>query len=310
MAKTVEVSDASTLRPHPVAELFPPLEGEALATLTEDIKRHGLRSAIVLHEGAILDGRNRLVACLASGVRPRFIEWAKKGSPIEWVLSMNLHRRHLDEAQRAMIAAQAQEQFRDETRTRQKALAGQRKNKARDLTADRREGRARTATSKAAALLNVSPRLVERAAKVIRDGHPDLVAAVQRGDIALTPAAEVARLPRDQQTKAMRDGADREGTRPMKPIDKYALVGRLKSKKREASADIEALFEVLYTLRSVRNAWGFLVSKWDGEQCADERHDMLAATRTARERKLTLRLDELTRDFDEMASAFEEPTAG
>jgi hypothetical protein len=316
MAKIVEVNDALALRPHPVADLFPPLEGEALAALTEDIKLHGLRSAIVLHEGAILDGRNRLAACLASGIQPRFVAWTKKGSPTTWVLSMNLHRRHLDEAQRAMIAARVKVLLGEEARQRQLDLAGTRKNKRRDLTANWRQGRDLTTAEKAAAKLNVSPRMVERAARVIRDGDPGLIAAVDRGEVAVSAAAEVARLPKSRQRQHVKAGNVADVAQHlrslgrMKPIDKYALVDRLKSKKRKVSTDVGALFEVLYTLRSVRSAWGFLVAKWDGEQCDDERNDMLAATRTARERKLTTRLDELTRDFEEMAAAFEEPKAG
>jgi len=58
---------------HPLASLFPLLEGEDLETLTESIRANGLREAIVLHpDGSVLDGRNRLRACLKAGVGPRF----------------------------------------------------------------------------------------------------------------------------------------------------------------------------------------------------------------------------------------------
>ncbi len=39
-----------------------------------------------------------------AGVKPRFVEWDGKGSPVEWVISENLIRRHLTSSQRAVIA--------------------------------------------------------------------------------------------------------------------------------------------------------------------------------------------------------------
>jgi hypothetical protein len=49
---------------HPFANLFPLLEAEELRALKDDIARNGLHDPIVLHEGQILDGRNRFLACL------------------------------------------------------------------------------------------------------------------------------------------------------------------------------------------------------------------------------------------------------
>ena len=44
---------------HPLSNLFPLIEGAAFEELIADIKQHGVREAVVLYEGAILDGRNR-----------------------------------------------------------------------------------------------------------------------------------------------------------------------------------------------------------------------------------------------------------
>jgi hypothetical protein len=57
---------------HALAELFPPLGGDEFNALVADIRAHGLRQRIVLHEGAILGGRNRYRACIEAGIEPQF----------------------------------------------------------------------------------------------------------------------------------------------------------------------------------------------------------------------------------------------
>ncbi len=71
---------------HPVTEIFPLMQGEQYDQLVQDIRDNDLREAIWLHEGQIIDGRNRYRACLDAGVEPRFRTWNGKGSLMQFVV--------------------------------------------------------------------------------------------------------------------------------------------------------------------------------------------------------------------------------
>ena len=89
---------------HEAANIFPLLEGAELEALAADIKEHGLIEPVHLYQSKILDGRNRYLACQKAGVQPRFVDYAGD-DPFRFVISLNLKRRHLNESQRAVIAA-------------------------------------------------------------------------------------------------------------------------------------------------------------------------------------------------------------
>jgi hypothetical protein len=92
-----------------------------------------------------------------AGVTPTTEFWLGEGSPTEWVVSQNLHRRHLTTSQRAMVAAGLVPMFEKEARERQRAAGG---DHSKPLPANLREARG-TAAQKAAEAVNVSPRTVE-----------------------------------------------------------------------------------------------------------------------------------------------------
>ena len=91
---------------HPAAELFPVMDEAAFAALVADIAAHGQREPILIYDGQVIDGRHRLRACEQLGLEPLVRQVsAGDGDPFGLVVSLNLHRRHLTESQRAMVAS-------------------------------------------------------------------------------------------------------------------------------------------------------------------------------------------------------------
>jgi ParB-like chromosome segregation protein Spo0J len=95
---------------HPAAEILPMMSEGEIKELAEDIKKNGQREPVTIipyKDGyALLDGRGRLAACQLLGIRVRESYILNPIDPYAFVLSMNLHRRHLTaEQKRNVIAA-------------------------------------------------------------------------------------------------------------------------------------------------------------------------------------------------------------
>src|SRR5271166_1034316 len=95
----------STMKVHPVAEMFPMMPEEELDELAEDIQANGLLNPIVKDkDGLLIDGRNRLEACKRASIQPRF-EVLNGTDPVAYILAQNVKRRHLSKGQQAMLTA-------------------------------------------------------------------------------------------------------------------------------------------------------------------------------------------------------------
>lgn len=168
---------------HPAAEIFPEMDASALAALTADIAANGQHEPILILDGQVIDGRCRLRACEELGIEPRIRDVSiEGGDPFVLAVSLNLHRRHLTESQRAMVATKL-------------ATLANGSNQHAQICAPSQEH--------AAELLKVSRRSVQHARSVLNHGTPELVAAVDQGEVAVSAAADLARLPADTQREVL-----------------------------------------------------------------------------------------------------------
>jgi ParB-like chromosome segregation protein Spo0J len=96
----------TTLDPHPFSKLFPPISEEDFNKLAGDIKLNGLHQPIVRNQGQILDGNNRYRACELAKIAPKFADFTGDDAAARnYVISANIHRRHLSPEQRREIIA-------------------------------------------------------------------------------------------------------------------------------------------------------------------------------------------------------------
>jgi ribosomal protein L7/L12 len=191
---------------HPIANLFPLIEGEEFEKLVRSIRESGLQYPIILWEGKILDGRNRHRAVwrivqedgkmppISSGVPvyseyEEFQQFRKKSEgwkrleithdmALDYVLSTNLRRRHLTTDQRAAIAVE---------------IANMRQGERTDLPSN--EGKLKLSQPAAAGLMGVSVSSVERAAKRRREDPEGHEAAKARKKVS-KPKPEPSSVPK------------------------------------------------------------------------------------------------------------------
>lgn len=185
---------------HEYANLFPMLQGEALDALREDIREHGVREPVVFHDGAILDGRNRYMCARDLGIEYPCVEFGGD-DPLAFVISHNLHRRHLTESQRASIAARVANMPRG-TNQHARASANLPTHNEPGLSLSEQAAAKPPLTSNADAadMLNVSERSVRSARKVHDTAPPEVSRAVDEGRMSVSLASQVADLsPEDQE---------------------------------------------------------------------------------------------------------------
>jgi ParB-like chromosome segregation protein Spo0J len=204
---------------HEYARLFPMLSDEEVQELADDIAKNGLRIPIVIDaDDKILDGRNRAAACAIAGVEPVYEPFiGSDEDKLAFVVSCNIHRRHLTTSQRASVAAKLMPIYEEQAAKRKKATEGRpQKNKPVEnlppvstsdlLAADQERKDAGKARDKAGAAMNVSGKVVDMAAKVHAKAVPEIVEAVDRGEVAVSAAALVADLPADKQKTIAAEG--------------------------------------------------------------------------------------------------------
>jgi protein gp37/ParB-like chromosome segregation protein Spo0J len=202
-------ADFSPYRVHPLAEAFPLIEGEEFEKLVQDIREHGLWTPIMLtaDESTIVDGRNRYRACIEALVDPVFKSLPESFTEKQigdYILSENLHRRHMNAGQVAFVGLRFEEYYADLAKKwkaqRERDENGRLTSKPIPADLPEQVGRQRESREQAAKVVGASGRAVQQA-KTVQQDAPDLAAQVRRGDLALDNAYKQTRARVTEQRK-------------------------------------------------------------------------------------------------------------
>jgi hypothetical protein len=92
------------MKHHPYTAIWPLIDSVDFEKLRADIQAHGQRLPILTYQNQVLDGRNRERACEELGIAPQYDQAPVKtdDEAINLIVSLNMHRRHLTPAQRAV----------------------------------------------------------------------------------------------------------------------------------------------------------------------------------------------------------------
>lgn len=190
------------MKQHPsMVGAFPDMNEIEFDGLVTDIKEHGLREPIVLFEDMILDGWNRYRACKQLRIEPTTTVFKGPGSPLDYAVSMNVKRRHLDVKDLAFIAADLIPRYAAEAAARQKT------GKATLASPDAKVDSGKAAHH-VAQIVGVSQASVERALYVM-DKAPEL-----RADPAMITVNQMFQaaqiVDKEQKHEAAKRGMTRE----------------------------------------------------------------------------------------------------
>ena len=189
-AHAVRAVSPHSLKEHPLASLVPNMRPQEFEDLLADIAAHGILTPLQVNGDVILDGRHRCRAAITLGL-PQVPVTEQTLSPdesLEFMLKAALLRRHLNDDQRAMIAARYASRH---PRPRGGDRRSQKAQGAFNLVPGDQIDSTPT-RSTAAALMNVAAARVQKASSVLSTA-PELAMRVHAGEIKLSQAVRTIR---------------------------------------------------------------------------------------------------------------------
>lgn len=210
-----------------------PLTIEELEALERSLMAEGCRDALVLWGNVLVDGHNRYALCTKHSIPYKMVQNTRLTSMDDvrlWMIENHLGRRSVSDFQRGVLALRKKEIL------QQRALQARQQTQAvQSDAADSAETPAdepviipnRRALARAA---RVSSNTLGQIEKIQKAAAPELVRAVQSGEISINAAAAVAAMPVEQQITAAT-----EGRKALKELARQARAARAWAKASSAT---------------------------------------------------------------------------
>lgn len=180
-----------TLERHYLSEIAGDMEQEEFHALIDSIDEQGILEPIMLWEGKILDGWHRYQACIELNIKKFPVREYEGDDPAAYVYAKDL-RKHRSTQQRAIFIAKLVD-WNGKFGRPSKVIDGAKSGRATTLTLDQ-----------AADAAGVSKKSIQRAKDVVSKGTPEVVEAVESGEMGLEEAAEVVKQEPEQQREAVK----------------------------------------------------------------------------------------------------------
>ena len=265
---------------HEAADIFPLMTGDDFDGLVEDIRKRGQMCPIETLDAKIIDGRNRYRACLEVPCDPDIVEVdglpEAKDDPIAYVVSLNLHRRHLTPSQCAIASGKAEKASGTQeklAKERQKQ-SGKTHGRGQKVVANCPQAIEPKARDQAGKAFGISGKTHDAGVKVLDKGSAALVKAVESGEVSVSAAAKVADLPKAEQNAAVKAGKAALNQAAKKVTAQKATDGLPSGKTPHQQAEEDpqrrwsAIFQKIYmVMNSTRDLGGIdkLAKKWTTE---------------------------------------------
>lgn len=171
---------------HALSKAFPPMTDEEFQVLKDSIEDLGVQQPIVIFEDKVIDGWHRYTAANELGMPCPEVELEDDIDPRNFVLSQNKARRHLTKSQLALSYTKVYEWQPSAQKASRVELGSTLKT-----------------NQELAELAGTSTKTIQQAKTVLTKGDEEVVKAVEAGKISIKRGAQIAKLPKEQQAKAI-----------------------------------------------------------------------------------------------------------
>jgi hypothetical protein len=188
------------LQQHPLSAAFPAMTNEERIELRGSIQSQGVLNPITIYDGMVLDGWNRYSLAAVLGMECPATELKPDIDPKAFVIAQNSSRRHVTKAQLAMAVTAVYEWAPQGANQYQRVHT---QCEPSTPTKHHTECEVSKTRAELAEIAGVHPNVISQAQAVHTNAAPEVLQAVKSGDIGLTKAAAIAKLPKAEQVAAI-----------------------------------------------------------------------------------------------------------
>lgn len=238
------------LKAHPFAEIFPMMSENSseFEQLSHSISQDGIKQPIWLYDRKILDGRNRykIYTTMPDVELPTETFKGNDVEALQFVITLNMRRRHMTESQRAITAVRY----------------------SRLVPTVRGKGAESDKT--VADMFKTSTTLMKRALTLLKSDNDEVIKAVEEDRLVLDAVKQFLKLPRELQQKALGTDNPSKRAREFERNQKSQMkqTDHVNSAVKASRETGELKFGVIY----IDPPWTFETYSEEGKKKSPEQH--------------------------------------